>query len=287
MAIVTRELDEALRRGAEELLLEAGIWRFDAYGWLNADDVDPEFVGHAMWQTNPPFDILSEFGSRSAAPPLPDWQRLLAIDGADFEGLMQAARMSIGLFLVQAHLSRDTLFNRDNELFDLHRMSSIVYLSTASDRIRAVFIAAIFRKSADDYAKNKYGCQKRGWYTTPFDEAEATLANPSPELKKALQKAPPLAKKIHTFRTERNELIHKLATAIGKRERELIDQRHLRTEPHEIDFLSLETAATENEARYKQELSGTIKQLADWYELLACLSNEVFIIEHHRRSQPT
>jgi len=52
MKIVTHQLDEVLRSEAEDLLQEAGVFEFDSYGWLNADDADPEFVGHAMWQTD-------------------------------------------------------------------------------------------------------------------------------------------------------------------------------------------------------------------------------------------
>jgi len=47
-----QQLDEALRRRAEELLNAALVWKIGSYGWLNAYDADPEFVGHAMWQTN-------------------------------------------------------------------------------------------------------------------------------------------------------------------------------------------------------------------------------------------
>jgi len=292
MTTVTHQLDEVLRTEAEDLLHEACIWEFSSYGWLSADDVDPEFVGHAMWQTNAPLDELLElsvYGSHSrsgsgAAPQPPAWQRMLALEGVDFGGLMQAARMSIGLFLIQAKLSRDNPFNKD-DLFDLHWMSSVVYLSTASERIRALFIAAAFRKSAKDYAKGKYNGQKRSRYKTPFIEAMDTLANPSPEVVEALAKAPSLADEICQLRDKRNELIHELATAIGQRERALLDQRPLAAQPHNLDFPSLQKAIKENEARHKAQLAETIKQLAKWYELLVRASNEVFIVEHYRRSQ--
>jgi hypothetical protein len=291
VVIETQQFTDALRNEAEALLEEAGIHNFNSYGWLNAYDADPDFVGHAMWQTDDPLDSLLYFdGVNEPAPhpPAPEWQRRLALAGADLEGLMQAARISIGLFLIQAKLSREKpLPFMEEDLFDLHWMSSIVYLSTASDRILALFIAATFRTSTDEYAKGSYNGQKRSWYTTPFLEARDSMANPSPTLlTEALNAAALLADKIKPLRNKRNKLIHELATAIAQRKRALLERRPLSAKPRNLDFPSLQKAIKEMEARHKRELSKTIKQLADWYELLVRGSNEVFIVEHYRRSQP-
>ena len=90
-----RELDAAVRGKIEQLLNAAGVWDFHSYGWVNAYDADPEFIGHAMWQTEPPFehDHLWSIGGRGRPthPPPPEVtevQRLLAVAGADFDGLM-------------------------------------------------------------------------------------------------------------------------------------------------------------------------------------------------------
>ena len=290
MKNLTHQRDETLRSEAEDLLHEAGIWALNSYGWLNAYDANPEFVGHAMWQTDQPLDLLHDFDIQSSCEakpsPPPKWQRLIALLGGDFEGLMQAARMSTGLFLVQAKLSRDNMFNKD-DLLDLHWLGSVVYLSTASDRIRALFIAAVFRKSVEDYATGRYNDHKRSWYTTPFIEAREALANSSPDLAEALAKAPSLAEEIYQLREKRNELIHELATSIGRRRRALLDERPPTARPRNFDFPSLQRAIKESEARHNRQLSDTIKQLAGWHELLARASNEVFIVEHYRRSQPT
>ena len=157
--------------------------------------------------------------------------------------------MSIGLFLMQAKLSRNNPFNED-DLLDLHWMSSVIYLSTASERIRALFIAAVFRLSATEYARGKYIDKNRNWYTTPFIEAIDTLTNPSPELGEALAKGPTLAEEIRRLREQRNELIHELATAIGRRRRASLDQRPPSDELRsEIDFAALQNVIKENEAK--------------------------------------
>jgi hypothetical protein len=96
--IMTPELNEGLRRDIEALLHQIGIAR--SYGWQNAYDADPDFIGHATWQTDAPLDDLFERESGSATrPDAPEWLKRIALEGTDFEGLMQAARISIGLFL--------------------------------------------------------------------------------------------------------------------------------------------------------------------------------------------
>src|ERR1700722_16864820 len=107
-----KEINKAMRQEMEVVLNAASIWHIDAIGWLNADDMDPEFIGHAMWQTDRPLDDdWSTFNARrptkeqapSIQPP-EEWTKVIAVSGVDFEGLMKAARMSIGLFLIQTKI---------------------------------------------------------------------------------------------------------------------------------------------------------------------------------------
>jgi hypothetical protein len=156
-------------------------------------------------------------------------------------------------------------------------------LDTASDRLRSLFIAATFRTSADEYAKGKYNGRRRSEYTAPFLEARDSLPASSPTLTEALNAAALLADEIWPQRRKRNELIHELATAIARRKRILLEQRPVSAKPRDFDFASFQKAIKESEARHMRELSETIKQLADWYELLVRGSNEVFIVEHYRR----
>jgi hypothetical protein len=181
MSVSDSDLDDALRKEIEKLLNEAAVYNFGAYGWLDAYTADPEYIGHAMWQVEPSLDFDSFNGDRQPQAAIPDWQQWLAISGADLVGLMNAARMSIGLFLFQAKLSEGALFN--TEFYDLHQMSAIIYLATASERLREFFIAAAFRKSKKAYNKGvQYKGQERGGYVIPFEEAKDSFALLSDEL---------------------------------------------------------------------------------------------------------
>jgi len=151
-----RQIDDDLRSHIEMLLNEAGVFHLSTFGWVDAYNADPEFIGHAMWQTDPPvshdhvvFNARRKWTGNPPAEPTKE-QALLAVSGADFEGLMTAARMSIGLFLFQANFLREFLFH-DDKFFDLHGISSIIYLATASERVREYFIAAAFGKKQKSY----------------------------------------------------------------------------------------------------------------------------------------
>ena len=161
-------------------------------------------------------------------------------------------------------------------------MSAVIYLATASERIREFFIVAAFRVPQKTYQNGAYGDGKRSWYTTPFLEA-LSLPKSSPELAGPLSKAYPLAEQIRELRDTRNALIHELATAIGRRERQLFQERPETVEREDLKFEDFQKFTKAAEARIEQQISDTTKRLAEWYTLLAKLSNEAFIVEHKRR----
>ncbi|HEV3184247.1 MAG TPA: hypothetical protein VGZ49_05170, partial [Xanthobacteraceae bacterium] len=163
----------------------------------------------------------------------------------------------------------------------LHWMSSIIYLATASERLREFFISAVFRKSQTAYKRGVFLRQDRGLYPTPFLEAKERLR--VPELTDALAKACPLAEEIRRLRGSRNEIVHEIATAMGRRERQIIDERPQFADPGDFDFPSFKNAIAEGEALHRQRLDETIKRLGDWYALLARASNEAFIVENRLR----
>jgi len=242
-----------------------------------------------MWQTDPPFEhdhlwSIGRGGRTGRSPPAQpsETQQLLAVAGADFDGLMDAARMSMGLFLLQADVMREFQLH-DDKFLDLHHMSAVIYLATASERIREFFIVAAFRVPQDTYQKGTYEDLKRSWYTTPFLEALRTLVKSSPELSDPLSKAQHLAEQIRELRNTRNALIHELATAIGHRERQLFQERPEAAEVEDFTFEDLQKFRKAAEARIEQQNSNATKKLVEWYTLLARLSNEAFIVEHERR----
>lgn len=97
MAADVRALSEAI----ESALEAERIFDVDGYGWLNHDDVDPEFAGYAMWAMTPPFEIDFEAFQDGTSPRVATRteQRLLEL-GTDFEGLLKAARYAIGAVLI-------------------------------------------------------------------------------------------------------------------------------------------------------------------------------------------
>jgi hypothetical protein len=285
-----RGLDATVRGRIENLLNTAGVRKLNSYGWLDADAPDPEFIGHAMWQVEPPFEhdygwsIRRRGGRATRTPPREptETQQLLAVAGVDFDGLMDAARMSIGLFLLQADVTREFQLH-DDKFRDLHYMSAVIYLATASERIREFFIAAAFRVPQEAYQTGSYEGQRRSWYTTPFLEARDALARSSPELSDPLSKALPLAEHIRELRDTRNALIHELATAMGQRERQRFQQRPEAVEPEDYTFEDFQKSIKAAAVKIEEEISAITTRLARWYELLVRLSNEAFIVEHERR----
>src|ERR1043165_2270141 len=119
MAIDPRELTETI----EKLLLEAQIYEISTYGWLNADDTDPEFIGYAMWSLSPPYQ-LDLMASQTDAPPArvatPAEQRLMEL-GTDFMTLMQATRFSIGSTLL--HREEAVQVHIEAIPFDIHELA--------------------------------------------------------------------------------------------------------------------------------------------------------------------
>jgi hypothetical protein len=286
-----QNLDEALRREAEQLLLEAEIWKFDTFGWLDAYTADPEFFGHALWQTESLSDVYLYYGFSDEAhePPEPtEWQKLVAVSGADFCGLMNTARMTFGLLLVQAKLLRANIFH-DDTVFDQHWMSTVIYLSTASERLRELFIATVFQKSSVEYKNVRYyKGEERRWYSTPFKEAKDAAMPRHNELSVSFDKLLPMAENIYKFQKTRNAIIHEVATLIGRRERELLNNQSWKVRPEEnFDFsdIDIEKTKQDHEAAHEKRISETISQLTDWYFLLVRASNEVFIIENTLRRE--
>lgn len=195
--------------------------------------------------------------------PLPPWKQFLAISGADFEGLMIAARLSIGLALFH----RDGATGRSpaiDNFLQLHLMGATVALGSASDRIRDLFIATAFHQKTKAYGLERPGESKqakklRGSYRGPFDDALFRFGNRpdlNPMVIASLEALPSTAEQVQEHRDTRNEIVHEIATEMGQRERWLIEQ------PAETE------QASEMEA-----VAGPI----GWYKLLMTLSNHVFI----------
>lgn len=279
-------LNDTLHAEAERLLTVAKIWKLGNFGWLNAYDADPDLIGHAQWQTDPPIDNPMIFNARgtfkAAQPEPPEWLKTIAIAGADFEGLMEAARMSMGLLLLSIDAARGKPFSNDS-FFDLHRMSALIYLATASERLRELFIAAAFRQGQEEYskAKGKVHGEPRRRFLSPFIEAADRFTDCS-----CLSKLIALAPDIVKMRDERNVLVHEIATEIAQRERQSHVQQSEPPAPTAENFQKLQTMRAAIREGFAREREAAIKSLSDRYSLLVRVSNEIFEFENHVRRRP-
>lgn len=287
--MAAKEISDAMRKEMDAALDAAGIWPLNSFGWLDADTADPEFIGHAMWQVEPPVDVdwMSFSAKRPFRDPTPaipiieTWIKTLAVSGADFEGLMKAARMSIGLFLVEAQVSADAAFVED-DLRELHRVSAILNLATASDRMRDFLIAAAFHVTAADYLlRGKfYNGQRRAWYATPFIEAADALHTA------ALKKLQSMAVDIQVLRRARNKLIHEITTSMARYERSRLDSgKSVKAERSYNSYQELQALIAERRRQFAAQMGRATEELRDWYFLLVHASSQAFEFENRWRRQ--
>ena len=165
---------DALRGQVDKALKDAEIYNIDVYGWLNADDIDPEYVGHAMWQMHgPPDDDLIFFEDRPLPRRPADTEMDIVHAGEDFCGMMQASRYSIGLALVWAQDARSKPFDNTGSLFWLHHIDALLKLEIASDRLRKVLIVAATDKPYETYKKEANKRERK--YAAPFEDAKKWL----------------------------------------------------------------------------------------------------------------
>ncbi|SED60106.1 hypothetical protein SAMN05444161_3561 [Rhizobiales bacterium GAS191] len=287
--LTPEKLDEYLSEETGELLRDARIWKFSSYGWQDADTPDPEFIGHAVWQLRRAgeFEEIDWNSSAEAQPQkVPEWRRIVTIQGADLEGLMELARQSIGLVLFYS-TARQFPF-ADQTYFELHWINSILHLSMCSDRLREIFVAVVFKKSSDDYSKEGKtpGGKRKTWYVTPFEEAGRSVNNPSAAVSEALNKLQPYAKEISDNKQARNETVHEVATALAKWERDRLQRRkpaHMLS-PKRLTTQDWKQRQQRIEAAHARSVADSISILTSWYLLLARAANEVFVLEHHLRS---
>jgi hypothetical protein len=284
-----KALSELIRQQVNDLLHANDVYSLDSYGWLNADDVDPELVGHAMWQTDSlSFRLLDTrmAASDSKIAPFPElasWQRFLISAGGDFEGLMDAARLSIGLALFQREAGDLGRFGEESP-FQLHLIAALVTLGAASDRLRDVFIAAIFREETKPYERGTWKVKgDKRLYVTPFEEAVGQISAAS----ESVLKLPALANEIGSFRKTRNAVVHDLATETGRVHAEIASLPRPPTyrEAMEMAYAKAAEKGIKFEDEHAKRIADQLNLSIEWYKLLVEASNHVFIVENTIRRE--
>jgi hypothetical protein len=291
-------INQYIREEITKLLHAHNIYALESYGWIDAynEIPDPELVGHAMQERDSFAWRFFLAAADSPSPPhLQEWEKALVIAGGDFEGLMEAARLSIGLMLYQDALVREDASAPDS-FFAVHLIAAMLLLGTASDRLRDFFISAVFQKiterprrgpaTAPEYYTDGMFIKRRdrSRYVTPFNEAlYCPLLGHADPVATSAAALPALAERLENFRLMRHDVVHVLATEKGKQH-----QRLVRNPPSahdddgdffEITDDMLKEATESADAEHHERIFAPIR----WYQLLVEGSHHVFVIENTLR----
>jgi hypothetical protein len=268
---------EVLRNTIEELLCSRGVFDVDAFGWLNANDVDPEFVGYAMWALSPPYDhhfINWEADTLPSRAPTEAEQRLMEL-GHDFFGLMKAARHFIGYALLHQPAVRPLRVEPTE--FDFNEFAALTALTAASDRLSDfIIITALGRKTKEEGERDK-ACERLR--ASGFGiEADGLK-----EGFKAIWKA----------REARNKAAHGLATQPAHVQRHLISmdreafekQRWHDTKDREVPYEDMIREQRQLDAKELAEVEAHAKLLCDCHVKLVKIGELCFRTEHNWRQK--
>ncbi len=217
---------EALEREVQSALAEASVYDVSSYGWLNENDADPEFIGHAMWQIDQPsIDLKALFGETPVSRRPEDIEKEILTAGEDFCGLMQAARLSIGLALLWQTQAHKDPWN-ESPFFWLHHTDAFLKLAIASDRLRDLLVIACTGATRKSY-QGKGKPSRNHKYVTPYRDACELLTSRGlndDRLVEPLAALPELAEKLFTYIDRRHEIVHEVATHMAKVVRDTVSK---------------------------------------------------------------
>lgn len=284
-------IPSAVERDVEATLVAAQVYEIGSYGWLNENDADPDFVGHAMWQTDQPYiDHNALFGEAPVQRRPNETEKQILTIGEDFCGLMQASRLSIGLALLwEPHARRNVL--NDSNYFWLHHTDAFLKLAIASDRLCDLLVVAC---TGDKPNVFKNANKQNRKYVTPFAEAQKLLSIRGlndQRLAKPLALLVQDAADIFANIDRRNSIVHKVATRMAKHVQTSVTalQQQFDAKPSSgftpkssrpADWLpTVHARMRELEA----EIEYAATELRDWYWLLIKASNNVFQVEYWSR----
>lgn len=290
--ITTEKLVEYLDQEVGDLLSSHDLYDIGDYGWLSEDTVDPDYSGHAIWQTSPPIERDWEylFGKAPIGHRPTEKEKRLTVAGSDFEGLMRASRLSIGLCLLHKSIAMKKVLE-DNHYFWLHHTDSIIQLNMASDRIREYFLVSFFGKTLDEYKKEGKNNHR---FVTPFNQVRDQYENNQVDknISNIVAALPDIAAQIYSFRKSRNGIVHEISTKLGKFHKEFVesqqhafDSNHVpKTAKDEPDHETIRIRHEKIEKEHKQELCEASKIIIKWYKILIKFSSYVFELEHWLRN---
>jgi len=273
---MTVDLD-SLRETTEGLLRGRGVFDIDAFGWLNEDDVDPEFVGYAMWALSPPYDHTAWDWWDDVPPdraPTVAEQHLMEL-GHDFFGLMKMARYFIGYALLHQPAVRPLRIETTD--FDFNEFAALVALIAASDRLSDFIIVTTLGRKTDEQGERNKACGRL---------RESGLGIEADELQEGF-------KAIATAREARRQVVHGLATQPAHVQKHLISlnreafekQRWRSPRNLEVPYEDSIREQEQLDAKELAEVEARAKLLCDCYAKLVTMGELSFRIEHDWRQR--
>jgi hypothetical protein len=265
LATLLKELDGEI----EQALLAERVYAIDAYGWVNHDEADPDYLGHTLWQTDPPFqadfETLLGGGTVKYEPTLRD--EVLTRNGEDFEAVMTAARQVMGMAIVRARSAQHPSVGGPEGFWQDYSVCTML-LSIASDRLRDFLVMTMENTEYDSRRseKDQDGLIKRAFKRVP---GLAALATQSQQFKK-----------------RRNDIVHRIATQTARRSVSTLEtQRHHARSglPVEIWEPTFEEFQAARLVSSEPSVEVQVRQLKDWYRCLIEASNLVFRAENALR----
>jgi hypothetical protein len=277
-----------------ELLREYKVWSFGAMGFLDADNEDPDYFGIASWHCRPLATIVEAGPYLTITNITPTNDEIeLMVAGSDFEGLMNFTQLSIGQMLLYKTYSMNDAFG-DNDNFWLNYNSTVITLNMASDRIRD-YLLALFSCKGIDYSHYTNGKKKK--YTQPFYDLWRLVQAAGLQdkcSKNQVDGSKQLASNIMKRRKSRNEIVHEIATKLGKQENSFMNSLQANGSKSRTDILNEKPVSlkpyeeqkakfNESKDKAKAEITDAADFCIDWYNMLLELSNNLFWIEYKLR----
>lgn len=266
---------ESLRTAAVEGLHQREVFDVDAYGWLNEYDVDPDFVGYAMWTTSPPYDHDFESWQQNVPPSQPPTavqQRLMEL-GHDFFGLMKIARHFIGFALLAQPAVEPLRIELTD--FDFNEFAALLALMSASDRLRDFIIVVTQGKKSEerDQLQKALALLRAAGLNTEADRLTTEAVTR------------------RTVRDARNTAAHGLGTQPARVQRRLIemdrkaflDKTWRNTE--KVNFEEMIAAGARQEDEERAAVEARAQLLCDCYKGLVKLGDASFRAEYAWRNR--
>jgi hypothetical protein len=141
---------QAVKDAADTLLHARAVLDIDSYGWLDMEDMDPDYMGYVMWVQQPPYDHDVMNWQHNIPPtvaPTAQEQTLMEL-GHDFFGLMKTSRHCIGQALLYEPHAKP--MDVESGEFDFSEFTALAALIAASDRLRDFIVTAVLGEKTDE-----------------------------------------------------------------------------------------------------------------------------------------